>query len=353
MTRQLQLDLESIEAGLKRWFERKIPHAHTLSLSPLKTPDMGASNETFSFDLRWQEAGERKLEKLVVRWAPMRFQLYPKYDMKEQFLLMKRLENTGVPAPKARWLVEDESVIGRPFFIMDRIEGWIPGDNPSYHLAGPIYEGTREYREKIWWEGVETLARINTLDWEKTGLEFLGAPKSGTDPIDQHIAYYEKMLRMTEEAPPPFLEETLVWLKKNRFAPKHVSLCWGDARLGNLIFHNDRVVGVLDWEQSLLGDPDSDLAWFLLMDWMLCEGHLMRKSERLKGLPGIEETIAHYQRKTNREVENFFYQDVFATWRIAVIMHRAAEDFKTTGYHLSDTDVYGPLRKRLSGLLGL
>lgn len=297
--------------------------ASELSLSPPQRDVVGGSNETFFLDIQYREAGERKLEKLVIRWPPKGFAVFPKYDMKEQFLIMKHLENTGVPVPKARWLEEDESVIGRPFYIVDRIEGWIPGITPPYHVAGPIYEGTPEHRAKIWWNAIDTIAKINTLDWERMGFDFLGVPKGGTDPIDQHIAYYEKMLRANEGVPSPILELTMDWLKKNRFVPKHVSLCWGDARLENLIYRDDEVVGVLDFEMACLGDPESDLAWFLHMDLNL--NQLLGKANertRLEGLPGREETIECYQQVTNRRVENFFYHDVFAIWRLAVIAIR-------------------------------
>lgn len=346
-----ELDIERVQARLKGWFERKILQAGELSLSPLQKPGMGLSNETFLFDLQWREAGERKREKLVIRWRPMRFVLFPKYDMKEQFLLMKHLENTGVPAPKARWLEEDESVIGTPFYIVDRIEGWIPGENPPYHVVGPLCEATPEYRAKIWWKAVDTMVKINTVDWEGAGLGFLGIPKGGTDPIDQHIAYYEKMLKMSEGAPPPILKATMDWLKKNRVVPKHVSLCWGDARLGNLIFRDDEVVGVLDWEMVLLGDHESDLLWFLHLDWILSGGG---ERPRLEGLPGREETVDYYQRVTDRKVENLFYHDVFATWRTAVIFNRLEVILRAIGYLLPDAPTINRANfEKLSSLLGL
>jgi aminoglycoside phosphotransferase (APT) family kinase protein len=353
MTRDLKLDLETIQARLEGWFRGRIPDAQELSLSPLRMPGMGASNETFFFDLHRRDGQQRKLEKLVVRWSPMRFPLYPKYDMKEQFLLLQHLQRTAVRVPEVRWLEEDASLIGSPFYVMERIEGWIPEDNPSYHREGPLFEGSPRYREAIWWQGVETLAAIHTLDWEKLGLGFLGAPADGTDPIDRHIAYYEKMLGMAEEEPPAVLVEAMRWLRDNAIVPRRVSLCWGDARLGNLIFHGEKVVGVLDWEMSLLGDPDSDLLWFLLMDWALSEGHFVAPAERLDGLPGREQTVAHYERATGRKVQNVFYHDVFATWRFAVIMHRADAILKATGYHQAGVDVHSNLVERLQGLLDL
>jgi aminoglycoside phosphotransferase (APT) family kinase protein len=349
-----ELNFQEIQARLQTWFDRKMPQADELSLLPLQRDTMGGSNETFFLDLQYREAGEIKREKLVIRWPPVRFKTFPKYDMKEQFLILKHLEGNGVPVPKARWLEEDASIIGRPFYIMDYIEGWIPGIIPPYHVSGPIYEGTPEFRGKVWWEAVENIAKINTIDWNEAGLGFLGIPKSGTGPIDQHIAYYERMLRMNREAPHPILESTMDWLKKNSFVPERVSLCWGDSRLGNFIFRNHEVVGVLDWEMAHLGDPDSDIAWFLHLD--LNQYHLLAKPAgccRPEGLPGREETIEHYQQITNRRVENFFYHDVFAIWRIAVISTRLQTNLELMGYPLPNFDINGYNFERLRSLLSL
>jgi aminoglycoside phosphotransferase (APT) family kinase protein len=159
------------------------------------------------------------------------------------------------------------------------------------------------------------------------------------------------MLGMAEGEPPPVLLECMGWLRENAVTPRRVTLCWGDARLGNLIIRGAEVVGVLDWEMALLGDPESDLLWFLLMDWALSEGHFVAPSKRLEGLPGREETFARYRRATGRAVENPHYHDVFATWRFAVIMHRADAILKASGYHQADVDVHSTLERRLDRLL--
>lgn len=348
-----QIDLDTIQDRLKTWFEKKMPQAEELSIL-LEKDTVGGSNETFFLDLRYQEAGQRKIEKLVIRWPPKGFTTLHKYDMKEQFLIFKNLGNTAVPAPAARWLEEDESVIGRPFYIVDYIEGWIPGAYPPYHITGPIYEGTPEYRAKIWWNAIDTLAKIHTLDWKRTGFDFLDVPNAGTDPIDRQITFYEQMLRTSGETFPVILESTMEWLKENRFAPKRVSLCWGDARLGNLIYWEDKIVGALDWEMAFLGDPESDLAWF--MDLHLNQYELVAKPgghPPLEGLPGREETIEYYQQVTNTKVENYFYHDVFAIWRLAVISVRLQVALKAMGYPLPDIDLNRFTFERLRNLLHL
>jgi aminoglycoside phosphotransferase (APT) family kinase protein len=101
--------------------------------------------------------------------------------MKEQFLIMKHLGNSDVPVPKNRWLEEDRSVIGSPFYVVDQVEGWIPSEQPPYHIAGPLFESTPEHRAKIWWEAIHTLVKIHSVDWEKAGH---GAGYYADDGID-------------------------------------------------------------------------------------------------------------------------------------------------------------------------
>ena len=100
-----------------------------------------------------------------------------------------------------------------------------------------------------------------------------------------------------------------------------MTLCWGDARLPNLIYREDEVVGVLDWEMAFLGDPEADLGWWLFMHWATGEGYGLPP---LDGFPGRDETIRRYQAVTGRPVEHAFFNEVFAALRFGAIMARIA-----------------------------
>lgn len=349
-----ELELGAVQERLTSWFKRKMPLARGLTLSPLKRPGGGSSNKTFFAEVRFEQEGAMREENLVIRWVPRDFSLFPKYDMKEQFRLMELLENTAIPVPRARWFEEDEAVLGVPFYIVEQVPGWLPGDRPPYHVSGPLYEATTEAKARIWWNAIDTMAKIHTLDWERVGLDFLGVPRNGADALTQQIAYYETMLQMNEEEPPPILSAARDWLKANVYTPRHTSLCWGDARLANLIYRDTEVKAVLDWEMAYIGDPEADLGWFLHLDWATSEGHPYSPSARLHGLPGIEETLAYYEQVTGRKVENFFYHEVFATWRLAVICTRvekiqlySALSKQNPGY------ITWPLLEKLRKLLNL
>lgn len=331
--RPLDMDMEEMHARLVAWLRGRIPSAQELRLAPLKKPSAGFSNETFLSELSWREDGQEHSQGIVIRLEPTRFLTFPEYDLSRQFRIMKALSSTDVPVPRVLWLEEGKSVLGCSFFVMERVDGEIPSEVPPLHVFGYCKEATPERRAKIWWSGIETLARIHAVDWKGLGLSFLGEPKGGTDPIDKQLDYYEYYLDWARRGEPqPILQAALKWLRENRYAPRRVSLCWGDARLGNLIFRNDEVVAVLDWEMAFLGDPEADLGWWIYLDWALSEGTGI---PRLEGFPGKEETIRYYEKVSGTKVENYFYNEVFAAFRFGVIMCALATKMKDMGLPVS------------------
>jgi len=328
---EAKIDLDEAGTRLAAWFQRRMPQARDLALSPLKRPAGGVSSETLLFDLSWRE-GDRALSRsLVVRWPPSGFTAFPRhaYDMTRQFRLLQALQGTAVPAPSALGLEEDPAVIGRPFFVMEQLQGWVPSDFPPYHIAGPLFEASEAERQRIWWDAVETLGRIHTLDWRAAGLGFLGVPASGSGFMESQIARYDEVFALNGEALPPILARTRTWLLDHSFKPEHIGLCWGDARLGNLMIQHGRgggVVAVLDWEMACLGDPESDLGWFAHMDWATSVGRSKSPFPRMAGLPDMAATMAHYTRSTGRPVKHLHYYEVFATWRMAILFSRIEQD---------------------------
>lgn len=323
-----KMDLDAAGMGLAAWFQRRMPQARDIVLSPLRRPTGGVSSETLLFDLSLREADRTLSRSLVVRWPPSGFTAFPShaYDMTRQFKLLQALQGSTVPAPPVLGLEEDPSVIGRPFFVMEQVQGWVPGDFPPYHVAGPLFEAPDAERQRIWWDAVDTLGRIHTMDWRAAGLDFLGVPAAGKDFMSNQIARYCEVFALNGEPLPPILARTREWLLANSFEPRHIGLCWGDARLGNLMIRDGRVVAVLDWEMACLGDPESDLGWFAHMDWATSVGRSKAPFPRLSGLPDMSATMAHYTRSTGREVRHLHYYEVFATWRMAILFSRIEQD---------------------------
>jgi len=335
-----QVDLADIQSKLIDWLQQKMPQARKLSISAMERPGLGFSSESFLFDLSWQEDGQSRSEGMVLRCAPRSYPVFPDYDLGKQFGILDRLRGTNVPVPEVYWLEEDENILGTTFYLMRKIDGILPAEYPPYHSFGLYYDATPEQRAKMWWGTHQAMAKIHQLDWKSLGLSFLGIPGGGTGPLDQHLDYYERYLNWVKEdpqEPQPILEAALDWLKKNRYAPEHVSLCWGDCKITNTMYSPDfDVLGILDWEMAYLGDPESDLAHLIFMDFVLSEGYGI---PRLDGSPGREETVQRYEELTGWKVKNLFYNDVLVALRFGVINLKMMKNFKKLGIAIPGEDV--------------
>jgi aminoglycoside phosphotransferase (APT) family kinase protein len=132
-------------------------------------------------------------------------------------------------------------------------------------------------------------------------------------------------------------EAALGWLHANRPEPDDpLGLCWGDARIGNMIFDHDRCVAVLDWEMVTLGPWEQDLAWWLFLDRHHSEGLGV---PRLEGFPSHADTVARYEELMGRRVRNLDYYTVFAGFRFAVVMIRVIAMAVAFGLLPPDTDM--------------
>ena len=351
-----QVDLSDIQSKLTAWLQKKMPDAKNLAISNLERSGAGISNETFLFNLAWQEHGEQKSEGMVLRCAPMSFPVYPDYDLSIQFRIMKTMQGTKAPVPKVYWLEQDEKLLGTAFYVMGRIEGVVPPEFPPYHSFGVYYDATRQKRAKMWWSAIEAMTRVHKADWRALGLSFLGIPKDGTDPLDRQLDYFERYLNWDKESPDerqPVLEAALKWLRENRYVPEHVTLCWGDARMPNTMFSPDGdVVALFDWEMAFIGDPQADLAFFLMLDWVDSEGYGI---PRLDGAPGEEETVQRYQELTGWRVDKLVYNKVFAAFRGGVVILKVLKNFRKLGVAMpqEDAELNNPCTQRLASLLGL
>ncbi len=330
-------DLELTRKQLEEWLARRVG-GDDVHVGELSGPGAtGFSNETVLFDLDYRRGGERVHEALVCRIKPTGYQVFPEYDLGRQFDVMQRLAPTVVPVPAMRWQEKSDDPLGAPFYVMSQVAGRIPTDNPPYHVGGWLTEETPAARERLWNNAYDVLADIHQLDWRQLGFEFLDAPERGVTPLDQELAYYESYLEWGARGKAqPTVEPALEWLKANKPSDEPVALCWGDARIGNMIFgENERVMAVLDWEMVSLGNPEKDLAWGLFLDRHHSEGI---ENPRLEGFPTREQTVARYEARSGHAVRHLHYYEVYAAFRFAVIMIRLAQQMQHYEVMALDSD---------------
>jgi aminoglycoside phosphotransferase (APT) family kinase protein len=323
-------DLEKTRRQLADWLRARLPAAGDLAVSPLSGPAAtGFSNDTLLFDVAWVEDGRQKTLPLVCRIEPTGFGVFPRYDVAQQFRVMDALHGTPVPVPRMHWLETDPSLLGAPFFVMERVEGRIPSDNPTYHMDGWMKACATDERAAIWTSGLDALAAIHRCDPDALGIDFLDAPPPATDTVGWQLDAWRRYFEwVAGDRRFPTHEAAWEWLQAHRPpASSRAGLCWGDARIGNQIFRDGRCVAVLDWEMATRGPAEMDLGWFLYMDRHHSEGV---GAPRLEGLPDRSASVARWERAVGRTAESIPFWEAFAAWRFATIMIRLGDQLIAT-----------------------
>ena len=328
----LQRDPEATAATLARWL-REVAGAEGPTVTGVAIPgSTGWSNETVLFDAAW--GGERR--PLVARIAPSGHQVFPDETFLRQHAVMRALaERSDVPMARVHWLETDPSWFGRPFWIMDRIDGDIPADVPHYAGRGWLHDATPDQQAQAWNAGIDAMAGIHRVDVAGLDLPagtFDARPPTVGDTLGVHLDDIERFLTWAEDGTPfPLARRALEVLRRDRPAepPEGPCLQWGDARLSNLIYRDFAVAAVLDWEMAGIGDPLADLGWWLFADDALTRGH---GGTRLPGFPSADATAQRWSAATGRSTDALPYYEMFAGLRFAVIMLRMGKLLVDMGF---------------------
>jgi len=227
----------------------------------------GQSNPTFKLTMDGRH--------YVLRRKPPGELLKSAHAVDREYRVITALRDTWVPVPQTYVLCEDDSIIGSMFYVMEYVEGRILWDP----LVPEAADNTE--RAAIYDSMNETLAALHNVDVDAVGLSDYGRPGNY---FERQLNRWSKQYRASETEHIPDMETLMAWLQDN-MPPDDgtVSLVHGDYRLDNMVFHptEPRVVAILDWELSTLGNPLADLA-NQCMAWML------PRDGRIKGLAGID-----------------------------------------------------------------
>jgi aminoglycoside phosphotransferase (APT) family kinase protein len=211
-----------------------------------------------------------------------------------EFKVIRALYPTGFPVAKPLVLCEDEGVIGTMFYVMDCVDGRV--------LWDPALPGmTREQRAEIWDEQNKVISKLHSLDYRELGLEDFGKPGNY---IGRQVERWSKQYRASETQRIEAMDNLIGWLPKNIPPEAGTTVVHGDFRLDNTIFHptEARILAVLDWELSTLGDPLADFAYHC-MSWHIppdkFRGIAGLDIAQL-GIPGEAEYLKTYLRRTRR-----------------------------------------------------
>jgi aminoglycoside phosphotransferase (APT) family kinase protein len=293
------LDLQS----LHRWLRGRLPGTTGgLHLEPFPG---GSSNPTYAL-----AAGEHQY---VLRKRPDGARSRSAHRVEREFQVLRALQGSGVPVPRAHLLCEDESVLGQPFYLMERVHGRV--------YADPTMPGcTREERAGAWDAMNAVLARLHALDVRALGLADYGRPENYlARQLERWLSQYRDA--RTEDIPE--MERLGAWLQEHLPREARATLVHGDYRLGNLLLDpvQPEVAAVLDWEMSTLGDPLCDLAYNALC-WHLRELPIGFQGADFTalGIPFEADYVEAYRRRAGlAEIPHWRFYLAFSIFKIAAI----------------------------------
>ena len=240
---------------------------------------------------------------VVLRLRPRPPALLEPYDLTRQFEILRALERTPVRAPRALWLEDTGDVLGRPFFVMERLTGDV------YEMDAP--DVTPERVRQMCLGMAEQLAAIHLVDLDATGLAALG---DGHDHLDRELDHWAHEMHRVQRGELPALERLLAALKDTKPQPyRTITLVHGDAKPGNFAFVGDDVSAVFDWEMTTVGDPLTDIGWMELL-WMQPVGITSHPAA-----PSIEEFLSHYESVSGISVANRSWYRALNAYKMAVI----------------------------------
>jgi aminoglycoside phosphotransferase (APT) family kinase protein len=287
----------------------------------------GQSNPTY----RLRTAGRD----YVLRRKPPGALLKGAHAVERESRVMSALALADFPVPTVYANCEDSSVIGSGFFVMEMIEGrvfWEPG-----FVSVPV-DDRAEYMNVM----NETLAKLHTVDYAAIGLADFGKPgRYVARQVERWSAQY-----LADEAAGrnQYMDALVRWLPEHLPPRDETALIHGDFRADNLIFHptEAKVLAVLDWELSTLGDPVADFAYHAMMYRLPPDilGGIFGVSH--EGLPSEVDYISAYCNRVGRHtMPDFDYYVVFNMFRFAAILHgirarvargtAASDDARATG----------------------
>lgn len=280
---------------------------------------------------------------LVLRAKPPGALLPSAHAVDREFRVMRALAGSGVPVPEVLALCEDQSVIGRTFYVMEDVPGRV--------LYDPRLPGmTRAERAAVFDDMNRVIAQLHSRSPAALGLDDFG--RHGAYMARQ-VARWTKQYRASETAPNPAMETLISWLPDHMPEERAVGVIHGDFRLDNLMLHptEPRIVAVLDWELSTLGDPMADFAYHALA-WRVSPDlfrGLAGEDLAALGIPDEESYLARYLARTGQpRPEDWTFYLVFSLFRIAAILQgvaKRAEDGTASDPRASET---GALARPLS-----
>jgi aminoglycoside phosphotransferase (APT) family kinase protein len=264
----------------------------------------GMSNPTYFLDYDDWSA--------VLRKQPASSLSRSAHSIDREFRVMSALHGSEVPVPKPILYCDDASIVGTPFYLMERLRGRV-----FFEYATPTLDAVA--RRACFDSMCRTMAAIHRFDWQAAGLATFGRPGNY---FERQIKRWSEQWENLRSADNPCVDQLIRWLRERIPTSDRAAVCHGDFRLANLMFHSTepRVIGVLDWELSTLGHPLADVA-FNVQAWRMTpdeNGGIRGLDWTPLGIPSEQDYLDAYYRYSGSSERLTPFHMAFAMFRAAV-----------------------------------
>lgn len=277
----------------------------------------GKSNLTYRVAC---DAGE-----VVLRRPPLGHVLPTAHDMTREFRVQTALSGSAVPVPRMLHLAGPDSVLGVPFYVMERVVGHV-----CRNQLPPGYAQTPAERAAVGDELIQVLAGLHLADPAQAGLAGFG--RDGHF-MERQLRRWSRQWDSSKSADLPALDLLREELAGTMPGPGRASIVHGDYRLDNTILHPTRpgrIVAVLDWEMSTIGDPLADLGALLAYWSEPDDGETLQAAQvvppvtAVRGFPGRAELVRRYGEITGFDLTGITWYQAFAYFKLAVVCQGVA-----------------------------
>ena len=333
------VDLPDLAARLSRWalhFYGPGARVDGVEVMP------GHAGLSFGFTVG---ATGREAERLVMRVPPKGVKRRGNTDVLRQVPLLQALKAHGSPVATVRWWGEDEQWFDVPYVMVERL----PGSTSIVRTGDPAYAGVDP--ALLFGQAIDALAHIHRLDWLRSLAGWEAAR-----PLDEEIAFWEPILAKAAE--PEWIamgEETRDLLLAHRPVDPPIGVFHGDFQTSNLLFDNNRLVAVLDWEISGIGAQLLDLGWLIMMN----DAESWHDGDQLVGVPPFEFFVDRYAAASGRSLslEDVAFYRALSGYRFGaisglnVMLHRTGKrpDVEWERIALSVPSLFGRASALLRG----
>ncbi|WP_186453974.1 phosphotransferase family protein [Denitratisoma sp. DHT3] len=326
-TRTSNRDLNHIQERLTAWLGRALGAGADPVITELRNPGKtGMSSETLLFDLEWRQDGSVRTGSYVARLPPPddAFPIFSQYDFDRQVGVMRLVRKySQVPVPEVLWYEPAADALGVPFFIMEMVTGEAASDNPPYVFGGWLHDARPEDQARMQEQTIAAIAGVHGIRAPAEETAFLLAPHPGATPLRRHFAgeraYYD-WGRSGRHF--PLVEKLFAWIEAHWPEDEgETVICWGDSRVGNMLWREFSPTAVLDWEMATLGPRELDVAWTILLH------KYFQGIAALVGFPSAPmphfmryaDVVASYERVSGQKLKNMDFYLAYGLLRMALV----------------------------------